>query len=336
MACALEESHTKMPLMEVQEFSNTLYALARLRCRPSDEWLAHWVACSQKRLPEFEPQNLSNAIFAFAAMGYRPPAAWCAVHLREVQANMMLLTPVQLCDTIWALADLGISVDRKLMSRFMVHSTGKLTSMSSSELATFASTLVLLKQRPSDEWLRVLALEAVNQAQLFEPAPLCHLLAAFGALRFMPDGSWMEAFLNQAKSRVAAFRGGEVAQLLHALVALNYRPGDEWLSCFCQHLARRINDCTGSEVLTAIQALAQLQFKSEQELMAQLMGSTQQDRVQPQPPTAGTPVNSSSNQQSSAPTKSILLGTHGPSVSGARHAASWAAGRLAKPVRQAR
>lgn len=65
-----------MPLMGPQELATVANALARLRVKPSDAYLAALLAASEQLLPSFPPEALGMLSAALAHLGGRPPAAW--------------------------------------------------------------------------------------------------------------------------------------------------------------------------------------------------------------------------------------------------------------------
>jgi hypothetical protein len=182
-----------MPLMpwSAQALSNTVWALARLRVRPSNAWLSAFFSVSLLQLPHAMPQALANTAWALAVMEARPPAAWTAAFFTATAAAAPHSPPASLSQALWGAAR--------------------------------------LKLRPPPGWVPTLLAAASPRLPQFSPLDLANTLWGVASLGARPDPSVLSALLDALVSRVrggAQVAPTELAAVLWALATLQYKPSE--------------------------------------------------------------------------------------------------------------
>jgi hypothetical protein len=72
----MQQLQRRLPQSSPQDLSNSLWALAKLRVQPPQDWLQDWVAASAGLLGQFSGQAIGNAVWGLVKLGHRPGEAW--------------------------------------------------------------------------------------------------------------------------------------------------------------------------------------------------------------------------------------------------------------------
>jgi hypothetical protein len=72
----MQQLQRRLPHCSPQDLSNSLWALAKLRVQPPQDWLQDWVAASAGMLGQFSGQAIGNAVWGLVKLGHRPGEAW--------------------------------------------------------------------------------------------------------------------------------------------------------------------------------------------------------------------------------------------------------------------
>ena len=80
-------------LFRLQDVSNLLYALAKLRFRPSDSWIEAMLRSVPPKLMSFSPQHLANTLWAIGRLGIKPGLPWMLTFESAVRSREGSLEP---------------------------------------------------------------------------------------------------------------------------------------------------------------------------------------------------------------------------------------------------
>ena len=86
-----------------QKFSNTIWAFAELRHRPTGAWLQPFFDISLARLPDFNAQALSSTLWALAELGVVPFPEWMDAWATRVAAVFNTFSSQGAVNILWAL-----------------------------------------------------------------------------------------------------------------------------------------------------------------------------------------------------------------------------------------
>ena len=80
-------------MLHLQDISNLLYALAKLRFRPSDPWIEAMLRSVPPKLMSFSPQHLANTLWAIGRLGIKPGLPWMLTFESAVRSREGSLEP---------------------------------------------------------------------------------------------------------------------------------------------------------------------------------------------------------------------------------------------------
>ncbi len=130
----------QLPFFGSQALSNTLWALARLRVRPGEEWLSAAMRRMLQTMSEATPQALANSAWALVVLERRPE--WDDGAAAERRAER--------------------SLDAEWRRSFLTHSMHVLKFAPPATLAQIAWAATRLRLRPDALWLGALAARAAT------------------------------------------------------------------------------------------------------------------------------------------------------------------------------
>ncbi|MGB0919671.1 MAG: RAP domain-containing protein, partial [Holosporaceae bacterium] len=99
-----------------QDYSNTLYAAAKLGIQPPKEWQQAFWTQSQTTLSRFNPQNFSNTLYATAKLRIQPPQEWKQVFWAQSQATLSKFNPQSFSNTLYAACVLDLKLPEAFKS----------------------------------------------------------------------------------------------------------------------------------------------------------------------------------------------------------------------------
>ena len=112
----------QLPYFSPQELSNTLWGLARLGHTPCKAWQDAAFACALQLLPELEGQALALMVYAPGLLGLRPPDGWLHTMLQHTQSSGFRgLGPQGMALLVYGAAQLGSAPGRPWLLAFHRH-----------------------------------------------------------------------------------------------------------------------------------------------------------------------------------------------------------------------
>lgn len=152
-----------MGTMGNRSASVILYSLARLGVRPSQQWLAAFMASSVNLLPACNPSELMNLSCALAQMRCKPPAYWRQTFHEQMAHQLPVFTSKEASNTILALAKMGQGMPLGILQQVQGRLQSGALPVSHADLQQLGKAWQLMQL--DDQWIVDLRAHAVPRPQ---------------------------------------------------------------------------------------------------------------------------------------------------------------------------
>jgi hypothetical protein len=226
----------RLPGFRAAQFSNVLWALARLGHRPPSGWMEVFLSAVEARLVAFPARDLARVIWALGSLRYMPPPGWLGAFLSEAWEKAGYLQPRDLANTLWGLAVLRVQPPPLWLRDAALAMDGFFGTAQSGGSGTSGGPAGGARGSRAFEHSASEAAESMCGGggdgasgsnghggsrllpiQRFKPYELsisCWGLASLGAA---PPAAWVEALAAEAETQLGSMGPREAAALLWAL-----------------------------------------------------------------------------------------------------------------------
>jgi hypothetical protein len=205
----------------VQELSNLLWALARLRHIPPDLWMDACWAESAAALGGAEPRHLAVSLWALVEMGQAPPDEWLEPFLEAAGAGLPQQSAQGLAMLAWSLAQLGLAarLPDGWLRRHSAAAAARWGEFDTLALERLAAGLGKLRHRPGAGWLAGLQRRALALLPEMNHHNLAGLLWGLSLMRAAPQPAFLEQVYEAVERELPAFDYTNPSKVREALAA---------------------------------------------------------------------------------------------------------------------
>lgn len=218
-------------------------------------------------------QDLSNCILALGRLRVCPMPDWTSAFLEASTPLLRRAAPGELCACAKGLALLRVAPPEEWWRAFEAATapliaSGRFAPQGLSDVLA-AVALSLSGRPPSEEWSHSWMSEADRQIASFDPRSLSKAIWAAGKLRLQAPVPLKRRIAAAACSPgvLQQLPAEDLARLPWALVRLYLLPGQELADCLALHLCRRTGELNGKQLLRAAWALPRLRTAPGRGLM---------------------------------------------------------------------
>ncbi|GLI63112.1 hypothetical protein VaNZ11_006017 [Volvox africanus] len=282
------------------EYSNMVWAFARMNYTPGEEWLQQFVYWSERKLGGFKSVELSNTVGALSRLGHVPGPNWLSAFTESVAKQAADFNNLEVVNTLFGLASLGYTGGSDpnswlgpLLSGGSSSSgdggeasvrPGSGSNVSSMRVADLTRTTWALTQfdyRPPEWWLEGATRAFVSQLRYCLPSDLATISYSLAYLRARPSPDGLQLLAAQLARVWPKLTGDELANCAMSLALWQYRPpSDRWLDELVLTCREKLPSCTPdalSKVVSALPLLGQGYRLNQVVAQAQeLLDATQQ------------------------------------------------------------
>ncbi|GLC36227.1 hypothetical protein PLESTB_001366300 [Pleodorina starrii] len=294
------------------EYSNMVWAFARMNYTPGDEWLQQFVYWTEKRLGGFKPVELSNTVGALSRLGHMPGPNWLAAFTESVARQASDFNNLEAVNTLFGLASLGYNggsdpgswLGPLLSGGSTAGSSGEggsssaspssgaapsganVASMRVADLTRTTWALTQFDWRPPEWWLEGATRGFVAQLRYCLPSDLATISYSLAYLRARPSPDGLQMLATNLARVWPKLTGDELANCAMSLALWQYRPpSDRWMDELVLACREKLPSCSAdalSKVVSALPLLGQGYRLNQVVAQAQAMldASNQQQQQQ--------------------------------------------------------
>jgi hypothetical protein len=223
----VQRSMQLLPAFDQQHVSLTLWGLAKVDARPQLHVLKRFLAVSLPRLHSYSPQNLAMVAYSVALFGYCPPADWLEGLYAASLQQLPAFSPQQLATVAWSLGKMA-AVEQQL-----AWTAGAAASAAPAAVEQQQATSSRVAPRPSLFHQQQVTSEEQQQDEQQELAQQQEQLQSGpgrpAGLFLQPPQQWLQQFFSQTEPLLQHMCSQELVSMLSGLAHLQQCPPDSWL-----------------------------------------------------------------------------------------------------------
>ncbi|KAI8474427.1 MAG: hypothetical protein J3K34DRAFT_456780 [Monoraphidium minutum] len=230
---------TESPRQMARALSLAMHGIGSVGLRPSDGWMAAWMAAVAARRRYLAPRDVVCLLVGLQRLrSFTPPAPWMAALLDHFTRPRQLAaaTDWELATATWALAKLGAAPPPRLLAA----ASRRLAGMAPRPQATLLYAIALARGGGA---AAAAAHQQQQQQQRTEEAGAPPDAAAAAPRappgpRALPPG-WLPAYEAASAPNLAALDSRGLATTVYAFALLRHLPAPQWRAAFAAAALRR-------------------------------------------------------------------------------------------------
>jgi hypothetical protein len=237
-----------------QDVSMALYAAAVLGLQVAEQQLEALLAAAAANMHSAAPQALANTLWAVATLQYRPSEQWlsmmekrcCSLLQQQAScsagAHAAAFSCKGLHQLLWSMAKLQWMPEQRFLSLFWAASQAQLPQMTPHGTSGILWAAASLEVTPPEDWLHTWL--NVSQQQLVEckcgDQDASNALWALVKLGVRPGAAWLAAAMDASGAVLAGAGSQELSMLLWSWAKLGVRPQQQWMQGWLQAMGQRM------------------------------------------------------------------------------------------------
>lgn len=199
-------------------------------------WLVPVEAAAVARISEFNPQDFSNLIWAFAKLNHFPGARFQAEFEEAALGRLRDFSSQTLANTAYAYAALNLPGAVTVLPFVSVHLSERLGECQPKELVMVLWAYARCSFDPGPDTMAGMEAAAMASVDTFLPDELTHYLWAAATLRYRPSAAFLTAAERRMAGCPAKFGAESVTLTLWVYATLGLAPGRRVLERFGDEL----------------------------------------------------------------------------------------------------
>eukprot|EP00775_Hariotina_reticulata_P013691 gene13691-13813_t len=237
-----DDVSSRRHVLVVQHILQCLWALAALQAPPNPRWLKHLLLLVYRQLPLLQPRHIAVLMLTLARLRCRPSPQFMQCMLDKLD-DCSTCRSLDLLHVVYSAAVLRWQPNRQWLDKFLVTLGSRLGELSPRGVALCHWSLGVLRVVPPETWrraaisavsVRLAEFDALSLGMLrgsYSATSLVHMLAGVAKMHLTPGQAWLQDMVTQGSpEKLSVLNGYELQQLLWALAHLQYKASPAWLN----------------------------------------------------------------------------------------------------------